>query len=101
MVLAEDFQTIREDAPVWSRSLRDYFAEHGPEANSVQLYMDCGDQTLDSLYPEYQQKIDSLIHSLGWDERHYMSRIFAGHNHDEKSWKTRFDQALSFLFPAE
>lgn len=101
MVLSEDFQKIAEDAPLWSKSLRDYVSEHGPEANSVKLYMDCGDQTMDSLYPEYQQKMDSLILSLGWDEQHYMSKVYAGHHHDEKSWKSRFDIALSFLFPAE
>ncbi|MDO4757705.1 MAG: alpha/beta hydrolase-fold protein [Rikenellaceae bacterium] len=97
MVIAS-LDQIAEAAPVWSKALRDYIAEHQPTPNSVKIYMDCGDQTLDSLYPHYQQKVDSLFHSHGWNDNNYQSRVFAGHHHDENSWKRRFDIPLQFIF---
>lgn len=98
MALSESYEEMTKDAPVWSKALRDYLDEYRPAANSVKLYMDCGDQTLDAIYPIYQAKVDSLFQSYGWDEEHYQSHVFAGHKHDENSWKSRFDIALSEIF---
>lgn len=98
MALSHEYEKLAEDAPIWSKTLRDYLDEHQPEVNSVKIYMDCGDQTLDAIYPIYQQKVDSLFRSRGWDEEHYYSQVFPGHKHDENSWKSRFDVALSKIF---
>lgn len=98
MALSADYAELTKDAPVWSKALRDYLEDHQPAVNSVKLYMDCGDQTLDAIYPVYQAKVDSLFRADGWDEEHYMSRVFPGHNHDEKSWKSRFDIPLCEIF---
>ena len=98
MALSESFEEMMADAPVWSKALRDYVENHLPATNSVKLYMDCGDQTLDAIYPMYQQKVDSLFTAHGWDEEHYMSKLFPGHLHDENSWKSRFDIPLTFIF---
>lgn len=98
MALSESYDEIIKDAPVWSKALRDYVAEHQPAVNSVKLYMDCGDQTLDAIYPVYQHKMDSLFRSYGWDEEHYQSRVFPGHLHDENSWKSRFNIPLTMIF---
>lgn len=98
MALSESYEKLTADAPVWSKALRDYLAEKKPATNSVKLYMDCGDQTLDAIYPIYQQKVDSLFRSYGWDEEHYQSLVFPGHLHDENSWKSRFDIPLCQIF---
>lgn len=97
-MVISSLEEIEEAAPVWSKALRDYLSENQPPVNSVKIYMDCGDQTLDSLYPLYQQKIDSLFRVSGWNEDHFRSRVFAGHHHDEKSWKKRFDVPLCWFF---
>lgn len=96
--LSTSYDEITKDAPIWSKALRDYVIQNQPEVNSVKLYMDCGDQGLDSLYPEYQMKVDELFRSCGWDEKHYKSVVFQGHNHDENSWKSRFDIPLEYMF---
>lgn len=98
MALSADYEELTKDAPVWSKALRDYLDANQPAANSVKLYMDCGDQTLDAIYPVYQAKVDSLFRAHGWDEEHYMSKVYPGHNHDEKSWKSRFDIPLCEIF---
>lgn len=101
MALSESYEQMIKDAPVWSKALRDYLDEYQPSVNSVKLYMDCGDQTLDMIYPIYQNKVDSLFRSNGWDEEHYTSIVFPGHRHDEDSWKSRFDIPLSWIFAPE
>lgn len=98
MSLSESYDELTASAPVWSKSLRDYLSEHQPPVNSVKIYMDCGDQTLDAIYPIYQAKVDSLFRSYGWDENHYQSHVYPGHKHDENSWKRRFDIPLTEIF---
>lgn len=98
MALSESYDELTRDAPVWSKALRDYLYENQPPVNSVKIYMDCGDGTLDMIYPVYQQKVDSLFRSCGWDGEHYISRVFPGHRHDENSWKERFDIPLTEIF---
>lgn len=92
---------IAEEAPIWSKALRDYLAAKMPEAAGVKIYMDCGDQTLDALYPPYQAQVDSLFEAQGWGAAHYMSRFYAGHAHDENSWESRLDIPLCWIFGRE
>jgi enterochelin esterase-like enzyme len=61
------------------------------------IYFDCGDQTLDALYPKIQMKADSVMKSNGWTERNWVTRYFPGEDHSEKSWNKRFDIPLLFL----
>lgn len=92
---------IDEEAPAWSKALRDYLDAQLPEAGMVKIYMDCGDQTLDALYPPYQQQVDSLFEARGWDAAHYLSRFYAGHAHDERSWESRLHIPLEWIFGVE
>lgn len=94
-------ENMEQEAPIWSKALRDYLEATLPEANKVKIYMDCGDQTLDALYPPYQQQVDALFAAKGWDESHYMSRFYAGHAHDENSWESRLHIPLEWIFGIE
>jgi enterochelin esterase-like enzyme len=61
------------------------------------LYFDLGTNTLDSLYPEHQARLDSVILSKYGEQPNYVSKRFDGHAHNEASWKARIDVPLSFL----
>lgn len=85
------------DGDVWATGFRDYVGQHLPEANGSLLYMDHGTDDLDADYGPYQDQLDSVIESKGWDKQHYMSRVFDGHGHKETYWAERLDQPLLFL----
>lgn len=62
------------------------------------IYFDCGDQTLDALYPPLQQKVDAMMKENGFTESNWMTRFFPGTNHSETAWAERLEIPLVFLF---
>ena len=65
------------------------------------LYYDRGDQTLDASYPPYSKAIDAVMPGLGWHrDRDWVSRVFPGAEHSERSWRERLDVPLDFLLGA-
>ena len=78
-------------------AFRTYLEKHLPEANSRKIYFDYGDQTLDSLYPPLQKKVDEIMKSKGYTEKSWITRFFPGENHSEVSWAKRLDIPLEFL----
>lgn len=85
------------DGEDWATGFRNYVNQHLPEANSNLIYMDHGTKDFDADYGKYQELLDSVIRSKGWDEQHYMSLVFEGHGHNETCWAQRLDQPLMFL----
>lgn len=81
----------------WPVAFMQYVDEHLPAPNSALLYMDRGTVGLDGSYAPFQDQMDRLIRSHGWDERHFVSRVFAGHDHNETCWAQRLDHPLRFL----
>lgn len=75
---------------------RNYLKAHIP-ANSVKLYFDRGDQTLDANYEASQDAINAMLTAEGWDDAHFMYRFFPGHAHEENYWKARLHIPLQFL----
>ena len=65
--------------------------------NSCKLYMDRGDQTLDAQYPKYQDRLDKMFKDAGWDDAHYVSKVYPGLSHVEGSWASRLDVPVLFL----
>ena len=74
-----------------------YVADHLPEANSSRVYMDHGTKGFDAAYGLYQPAIDSIFRQQGWDDAHYRSLVFEGHDHSENSWAKRLPETLEFL----
>ena len=74
-----------------------YLKTHLPNPRNHTIYFDCGDQTLDALYPLIQNKVDSVIQQKGYDAKHWQSKYFPGENHSEQSWAKRLDIPLLFL----
>ena len=75
----------------------EYVADHLPEAYSGRVYMDHGTKGFDAAYGYYQPAIDTVFQRRGWDDAHYRSLVFEGHDHSENSWSKRFPEALVFL----
>lgn len=68
-----------------------------PDPASHRIYFDCGTETLDALYPPLQKKADSIFMTKGYRKKNFMSQIFTGTDHSEKSWKSRMYIPLIFL----
>ena len=70
-------------------ALRDYiFNQEKKKFKKHFFYFDCGDQTLDSLYPPLQEKADFIFHLK--KVKRYHSLRFPGASHNETSWSQRF-----------
>lgn len=74
-----------------------YLGRKLPKPKSHKIYFDCGDQTLDALYPPLQRKVDSVMVLKGYSNENRMTRYFAGEDHSEKSWSKRLNIPLEFL----
>ena len=59
--------------------------------------MDRGDQTLDAQYPKFQDRLDRMFRNAGWDDAHYVSKVFPGLAHVEGSWASRLEVPVLFL----
>lgn len=65
--------------------------------NNHLLYMDCGDQTLDALYPPLQKKVDEALHASHTLQGPVVSQLFPGTDHSEKAWQSRLSTPLTYL----
>lgn len=74
-----------------------YVSDMMPDRETTRLYMDYGKAGYDSAYGPYQERMDSLFLSRGWDEDHYRSLAFEGHDHNETCWASRLHEPLQFL----
>mgnify|MGYP003298600940 CR=1 FL=1 len=92
---------LEEQAPIWSEAFRRYLMETLPKPGNNKIYMDCGDQTIDSAYIPFQKEFDAMFASLGWDDTNYMTRFYPGHAHDEISWQSRLHIPLEWIFGKE
>lgn len=76
----------------------DYFAKQMPDAATHRLWMDRGTATLDASYSVLQPRADSLFRARGYrDGVDFSTRIYEGAAHDERSWRLRVEEILTFL----
>ena len=73
-----------------------YLKTHLPNKKNHTIYFDCGDQTLDAMYPPLQKKVDVLMQENGFTNTHWQTKYFTGENHSEQSWAKRLQ--IPFLF---
>ena len=86
----------RENNPFPGAMFR-YLSDNLPPPQHHRLYFDCGDQTLDALYPPLQQKVDSLMKAKGYTPENWITHYFPGKDHSERSWHERLAVPLMFL----
>ncbi len=76
----------------------DYLGKKLPSLKKHKIYFDCGDKTLDAMYPPIQKRVDSLMTAKGFTTTNWMTKYFPGEDHSEKSWTKRLYIPLTFLF---
>lgn len=74
-----------------------YMKKNLPSPTNHKIYFDCGDQTLDALYPAIQNEVDKLMVSKGYSEKNWMTVYAKGEDHSERAWNKRFHSPLQFL----
>lgn len=74
-----------------------YLKKKLPNPKNHSIYFDYGDQTLDSLYPTLQQRVDLIMKDYGFTEKNWVTNYFPGEDHSEKAWSKRFSTPLEFL----
>jgi enterochelin esterase-like enzyme len=85
-----------ENNPVPNSFIK-YLTKKLPTPKNHLIYFDCGDQTLDAMYPSIQMKIDSLMKQKGFTDNNWLTKYFPGDDHSEKSWSNRLETPLLFL----
>jgi enterochelin esterase-like enzyme len=80
-----------------AESFYQYVSKHLPSAANHKLYMDYGDQGLDTLYSRYQSKVTKLANQKGYRGTEGMFRFYPGAAHTEASWAERLQTPLLFL----
>jgi len=74
-----------------------YLKMNLPNPKTHKIYFDCGDQTLDAMYPSIQKNIDKIMIDKGFSDKNWMTQYFPGDDHSEKSWNRRLTIPLQFL----
>jgi enterochelin esterase-like enzyme len=76
----------------------EYLKNNLPNPSNHKIYFDCGDQTLDALYPDIQKKVDQIMVSKGFIANNWLTKYFPGEDHSERAWNKRLHIPLEFLF---
>ena len=76
---------------------RDYLQVHLPNPETHKIYMDHGDQTLDQYYKFFQEKVDAVLLEKGFTSKNWISKVFPGDDHSEKSWSKRMHIPVEFM----
>ena len=90
----EEYETV-------SSAFERYLAPALPDPKTHRLYFDHGTETLDAIYKQYQDRVDTVVARRGYEQgANWLTRSFPGQKHNEISWASRVDIPLEFLLPA-
>jgi predicted alpha/beta superfamily hydrolase len=74
------------------------FARGLGKPDGRRLWMDHGDQTLDTFYPPYQAEITQEVEKLGWRaDKNFSARSYPGAAHEENAWAARLDDIFGWM----
>lgn len=85
-----------EDNPV-PAVFFDYMRTYLPDPRTHRIYFDYGDQTLDQLYFSLQLTANDIMREKGYTNINWVTYLFTGKDHSEKSWAERLHIPLEFL----
>jgi enterochelin esterase-like enzyme len=74
-----------------------YMRTHLPSPASHKFYFDCGDATLDAMYPPLQKMADEVMKEKGFTDKSWITKYFPGEDHSESAWRRRLEVPLVFL----
>jgi enterochelin esterase-like enzyme len=81
-----------------SRAFLAYLQQRLPRAGAGhRIWVDRGDDALDSLYEPGLRQFEALLHERGYGQSDGTARVFKGTGHNEADWSKRFAQALAFI----
>lgn len=89
--------TFTNDNNPFPESVLKYLSKNLPDPKNHKIYFDCGDQTLDALYPDIQKKADAIMVKAGYSSKNWKTLYFPGENHSEEAWNKRLGIPLEFL----
>jgi enterochelin esterase-like enzyme len=95
MIMKEKLGAVA-DADIASK-FRDYLKTQLPNPKNHKIYFDYGDQTLDSFYKPFQEKIDAIMIEKGFTSKNWITKFFPGKDHSENAWHERLHIPLEFL----
>lgn len=88
--------------PIGNGIVLEYMKNNLPDPDTHKIYFDYGTKTLDAQYEPYQKIADKIMREAGWNENeNWMTKKFEGHDHSEKSWRSRVHIPLLFFFGAD
>jgi len=88
----------QEDYDVVSATFERYLAPALPSPLTHRLYFDHGTETLDAIYKQYQDRVDTVVAKRGYRQGvNWLTRNYPGQKHNEISWASRVDVPLTFL----
>jgi enterochelin esterase-like enzyme len=79
-------------------AMRGYLASQLHRLDDHRLYFDCGDATLDAMYPPLQDAVDRTLEAEAPAGLRWSSQRFPGADHSERSWNARLHVPLTFLW---
>lgn len=90
--------SLKRNDIAYSAPYRGWLLEQMPVLQHKRLYMDHGDQTLDSFYAIHQQAFDAAWNGQTAFPNNYRSLSFEAAAHNEASWRARLSIPLLFMF---
>lgn len=76
----------------------DYLAKHLPPPETHRFYFDYGTDKTDVGCAPYQDRMDQVMRDTGYNPGPlWMSHVYSGAEHSERSWRERVDIPLRFL----
>lgn len=88
--------------PIINGIMLEYMKTNLPDPITHKIYFDYGIKTLDVQYEPYQKLADQIMRDAGWIENvNWATKKFEGHDHSEKSWRSRVHIPLVFMFGKE
>lgn len=89
--------SLKQNNPKIPTLIINYLKNNLPDGKANKIYFDYGSETLDSWYEPYQNKMDSVMQEIGYDNSNWTTKKFEGDNHSEVAWRERLDIPLIFL----
>lgn len=78
-------------------ALFSYLRKKLPNPQNHRIYFDYGTETLDAMYANLQTTVDTIMREKGFTEKQWISKLWPGQDHTEKSWRSRLSVPLTFL----
>lgn len=74
-----------------------YMEENLPPGETHKFYFDFGNKGMDRFYVAFEDQVNAVFQSNGYNETSFVNKLIDGGNHSETYWSKRFDQPLLFL----